>query len=475
MVTLRKSFWLLAQFGSEKIFSAIAVLLLARILGPDNFGLSSIAVAIPSIFIGSSRAIVDTIMSKQDMNRRRLDEIFAISVVMSGATLLICALFSVPLYVYFDGAIGVELFLFPILAPVFAVVGAVPEGIINRRGQFRLAALRKIVGSVSGLIVSATVALSAHALFAVPAFFVFQALAGLVFGYVAARWWPTKSAVLVSQLQHNSDLRLILSILSMNFVHLSIPRIAEIGIGTLAGTYYSAAFRVSIQIVEALVGILVSVSENLLLNSAKTIRNMVPPRSFEFISDFMFVTSSLYFGLFFGIAMFSKEIFNVLLKEEWSDASSLASIYSCIYIFSNIDYTMKTLLKIREDSSLIWKMSYFNFMCQILAILLVFLLLGNRSQYVYVGLSMTSLFVTIAFCRNVIDVPLSALAPALLTPLCFYVIYAALVHFIPELQSLGTFEHLGSRILIYLAVCFVSLLIAYRVYCVRRLFDVFKL
>ena len=140
------SFHLFIGKASSTVISTIASILLARLLGPDNYGLYSIALVLPGLFVGVVKLGLGpalTHFAARLRAERKLKEVskfietgllFEIIVSLSVSILCICFSDSLALYVHSRGEIGYYLRLGAMLIPLqtlFDVLIAIFIG-INR-------------------------------------------------------------------------------------------------------------------------------------------------------------------------------------------------------------------------------------------------------------------------------------------------------------------------------------------------------
>lgn len=431
MSLLKSGGWLLAQFAGERVVSALTVILLARIMGPEAFGLSALAVAVPAVFIASARAIVDTVMAAASEEADRLDGIFAFSMIVGWTVTPIALLLATLLHHLVAPDSSIFMWWLAALIPVVSMTGAVPEGLINARRHFHLAAARKLAAALAGAGVSIYLATTEHALFAMPSFLATQAVLGLIIAFAMARWRPRRLRLSLLRGAAGADSKLGLSILMMNICSQALPRLTEILSGILLGPAAAGAVRISLQLVETVSGIFYSISDNLILSRSDGFRGLDARGRATAVQTTMEAVCFLFSGFFMFLCLFHAEIFYVLLGQGWLAYSYVMAAVSLIGLFGSVEFTIKSFQKALFLHREIYVATIASTLLNSLLMVVGAFAFRDNIYALYVACSFLNLVIAVYVVRNAIPLTTAAILRATIWPLgCFVAVigYSLFLH-----------------------------------------------
>lgn len=182
--------------GSARIMSQVLRLIvgaiLAHLLTPAEFGLVAMALVFSGFLsIFSDAGLRSSVIQFQDLDQKELSSVFWLSVILGGACVGILIAVS-PIIAAFSrmpqvGSV-VAVMSFGLL---FAAVGAVPVGLLQRNMMFRKTAAIEIIGELIAGLVAVALALSGAQVWALVAqALVAQGLTTLLY-FVAVQWYPS--------------------------------------------------------------------------------------------------------------------------------------------------------------------------------------------------------------------------------------------------------------------------------------------
>jgi PST family polysaccharide transporter len=448
----RSSGWLFIQFAGERIASALIVILLARIMGPEAFGVSALAVAVPAVFIASARAIVDTVMASASEDWDRLNGVFILSLMLGAAAVAVSMMLSTFIHHMVAPGTLLSAWWVAALVPMVAMVGSVPEGLINARRQFHLAAGRKLAAALVGAAVAIPLSLSDQASFALPAFVGTQATVACVLGFALARWWPV--ALRMDQLRRSAaaDCKLGLSIFLTSICSQTLPRSAEILSGIVLGPAAAGAVRISLQLVETLSGVLYSVSENLILSRASIFRALGSADRAAMVSWTIRTVCFLYSGFFIILSLFAAEIFYLLLGSAWLGYSHVMSALAILGIFASVEFTIRSFQKALSLHKAIYRGAIISAALNAVLMIGGALLFQDSVYAFYILCSLVNAI--IAFALMLREVPLSAgsILKALGWPLAAFLIAFAYSLFGHGAAAVVPFGQAAQKVLLLLSL-----------------------
>lgn len=243
---LKGVFWTVVQSFGGRALSLAVFVVLARLLSPADFGL----VAMAAVFIALLEVLVQQGFSTAITQRENLEAEHESTAFWTN--LLLSALLGAGLWA--SAGWVAALYDAPDLAPVvrwlsavlpLRALVAVPVGLLQRRLEFRVLAVRSIVGAFVGGIAGIAAAVAGWGVYALVAQQLIGGLAEVVAVWAASAWWPRLSF----SMRH---LRELLSF-SLHLVGASLldflnrrgdDLLIGVFLGQVALGYYAVAYRV---------------------------------------------------------------------------------------------------------------------------------------------------------------------------------------------------------------------------------------
>lgn len=185
--------WTVLQKWAVRLGGLATVAVLARLLGPEDFGVVSIALTvIPVIYLLSDLGFSTYVVQASDASSRVLSTAFwyaaTTGVVLAGGLALLApaigALFQLP------GVIPVLTGLAP--AVLLVALASIPTALLRRRLAFRALAIQSFAAAALGQIVAIVVALAGGGVWALVLQLLVNQLVVCVLAWTSARWRPTK-------------------------------------------------------------------------------------------------------------------------------------------------------------------------------------------------------------------------------------------------------------------------------------------
>lgn len=239
--------WIFLQIVSERIFQLFVFVLLARELGPSDFGAAALSIALPIALVVAVRPFADVIVQRNESNPENLSTIFwtssAVGLVLS--IIVFCMSMVVAPKFFSDPVPRLVAMASP--APFIAGFAAPFEGVLLRECRYRSLALRRAIGNLGGGILGiALVYLSVKS-----ASLIVYTLSGLLIGAVISinivSWRPSftfRYRYLVSVVDY------IAFCFLNSFVVQITSRLPDMIIGAALGPAATGIFRLAKQIVD---------------------------------------------------------------------------------------------------------------------------------------------------------------------------------------------------------------------------------
>lgn len=181
----------LAQFV-KLITQMLSVLVLSRLLRPEDFGLIGMATPFYGLItlfqdLGLSQAVIQ----KKDLSHDDINSLFWINVCV-GVVLSVLLVAAAPLVgLFYRNAEVSVIMTWMVVLPLIAAIGTLPGSILARRMEFGALALIDAGGSAGGFIAALLIAVIFHNFWALYASMFVTTVVASVACFVVARWWPS--------------------------------------------------------------------------------------------------------------------------------------------------------------------------------------------------------------------------------------------------------------------------------------------
>lgn len=144
--------WNTFQTVGERLFQTVVFFFVARLLEPTAFGLAAMAVAPAAVFAAVMQGASQIIVQDKELTGAFEAAAFWFNIVAGIVLGLIIFVAAGPVSVLVHAPSMAPLMRATACVPLMAGLGAVPQGIMNRRFEFRLLAIRRTIGiTIAGL------------------------------------------------------------------------------------------------------------------------------------------------------------------------------------------------------------------------------------------------------------------------------------------------------------------------------------
>jgi O-antigen/teichoic acid export membrane protein len=242
---IRGAIWSLIQSWGGRLVSTAAFVVLARTLGPRDFGVIALAV----IFIDLGQMLINrgfgaSIIQREDVTDADLDSAFWFSVI-AGMVLALVGVASAGLLAdAFDEPRLAAVLRVLALNWVFGALSSVPQSVLQRRLQFRSLALRRLVAvTVSGAI-GVALAIAGAGVWSLVVMSLVQSGVGVIVLWSVTSWQPR---LRISLARLRAMRRFAASVVAIDLVRFFAIRgegfVIGAAVGPFALGYYSVATR----------------------------------------------------------------------------------------------------------------------------------------------------------------------------------------------------------------------------------------
>jgi O-antigen/teichoic acid export membrane protein len=338
---IRGVIWSALESWGKQAISFIVFFLLARLLGPETFGL----VALASVFLAfvqllNDQGLAQAIIQRKEIEPEHLDTAFWTNLGV-GSLLTTVSISAAGLVATFFNEPG----LAPIirwlsLTFVIGSLSSVQQAIFSRKLDFKAHATRSLIAMLIGGVVGVTMALMNYGVWSL----VGQQLANSIAQCLVV-WWITdwRPGLRVSQ-KHFKDLFSFgVNVFGFNLVNFFNRRSDDFLIGYFLGStalgYYAVAYRLLLVVIELIARVIDRVAIALFSKIQQEPERL--RRGYYTVTQ---LTSLLAFPCFLGMAALAPELVPVLFGEQWTPSIPVMQILSFIGILQSIGIFNSTVI-----------------------------------------------------------------------------------------------------------------------------------
>ncbi len=381
----RAILWSAASTWFRLIATLVIFSILARLLGPEAYGLLGmvmVALTLGEVLVGG--AVLESIIQKRDLDAGHKDTMFW---TLAGAGLAMTGLMaaSAPLLAFLfdqDRLTALVIAASPIL--VLRALFSLPEALLRRSLRYKTLAAASSAAVVSGGALGVGLALAGYGVWSLIASQLVQAAVQLAIAWPLSRYWPNGRQTR----GHFRDLwKFNLSVLAIRlvgYVDQMVPRIAiALMMGPLALGHFNAARRL-IDMIKT------GVTQPLTAVALPTFSGLQAERKSlgDLLRATILLSSTLGFPCFAGFAVVAPDLVPLLLGEQWVDTVPLVQILALIGFRASAMSFNAILL--RSLGCPHWHLAMLSF-GSTLGIVLVFLAVGHGVVAVAIAVVIRSL------------------------------------------------------------------------------------
>lgn len=322
----------LQNWGSQALFF-VTFLILARVLGPQTFGLVSMA----NVFIHFVQALLgqsfaDAIVQRKELEPEHLDTAFWVNLGI-GVTLFVMGIAFAPwIGVGFKQSELVPIIRFLSLSVVLNALSSTHQALLRRELNFKSLALRQLAGQFVGSLVAIVMSLTGFGVWSIVSQQLLSNLVGTILLWRMTNWRPHFRL----SRSHFQDLfNFGINVIGMNILVFMSLRSDDLLIGYYLGPvalgYYSVAYRLLITITQLL---------------TDTIRQIVLPTFARLQDDLEKMRRAFYTATelisfvslpaFLGMAVLAPELVLSLFGEQWRNSIPVMQILAFVGLLQSL-------------------------------------------------------------------------------------------------------------------------------------------
>jgi O-antigen/teichoic acid export membrane protein len=334
--------WSAAQKWGVRIFSFFVILILARLVSPESFGLVAYAIvftAFAQIFV--DQGFSDAIVQFKNLEREHLDTAFWIGLVI-GTIITIVSIAASSLIANIFGEPQLE----PIikwLSPIFilSALSSVQQSLLRRKLAFKSLTVRSLIATVTSGIVAVIMAFLGFGVWSLVAKLVVDGVVSAIVLWQVSNWRPTFH---FSQKHFKELFSFGINIVGGNFVDFLSVHSDDFLIGYFLGTialgYYTLAYNILIVLTDLLISV-----PNLV---AFPVFSKIQSEPIRLQSAFYEVTqlqSIMAFPIFLGLMVVAREAVTVLYGTKWTASIPIVQLLMLIGVVRSASYFYSSIFR----------------------------------------------------------------------------------------------------------------------------------
>jgi len=372
--------WSALDVFSSKGIQLLATIILARILGPADFGLVAIiliVVTVIQVFVDAGFSVAIT--RNHDVTEKELSTVFILNVVVSILFAIFLYFGSNQLAIFFEVDEIVKPLKVLSIVLVISSVGIVPRALLTVKLKFKILAIISFFSAFISSICGIYLALKGFGYWSLVLQFGLSTLIASILPFFFCNWLPKgtfckKSARKLFLFSYNILLAGLLDVLFKNIPSVFIGKIYSL---RDLGLYNQADRLASLPLMN-LLGIIQRVNFQLLANNQKD------KLQYNSLVEVVFIKNFMIFVPFCALtSLISKELVYILLGDSWERSSSILAILMWAYLFIAIGSIFLNSIKIFGLSKLYLKLEIYK---KVIILLLLLLLYDHGVLYIAYGL-----------------------------------------------------------------------------------------
>ena len=319
--TAKSILWAAIEVGSLTVLSLLTVIVLARLLGPAEFGLAALALAIVQILIlFVETPFTDAIVQRQNLGSAHVVSAFWATCVIALILIVGCVAAAGAIAEAFDDPRLSSVTRWLALSVGFSALSSVPIAQLRRNMQFKQVALRSVLSRSMALAVAAGMAYNGFGVWSIVA----QQIVAT--GMMATLLWTVGRPRGRYSASHLKDLAWVgAPIFAARFMSVTAGRILNMMIGYYIGITALGHWNVAMRVVETLSGLLAQAAGTVGLSvfARRQTELEVMQRGYYAAAQ---MGTLLSVPLFTGLIVVAEELVALVLGVQWLPAVPLIQI-----------------------------------------------------------------------------------------------------------------------------------------------------
>lgn len=325
--------WMAAGGWTEQAINFVVFVTMAKLLGPELYGLLSMA----AVFIVLAEALVresvsEYLIAAEDPQDEDYNATFWLTAGLGLLLALVLWAAAGPIAALYGHQIVAGLIRGLSITVLLIAFTAVPVAILRREFNFRVLSLRAIAGVIVGGAVGIGMALSGWGVWSFVGQWIAMISTNVVMAWTAVAWRPglktTKGHVRKAG-------AFGAQVLGLRMAELAVVQMPTLLIGATLGPLATGLYAVSWRLVETLT-FLISTPLRMVSQPAFAAVRHEGGRAGDLLLDIARLTGVLAFPFFVGIAVLAEPVLRLFFGEEWLGAAPVLSVLAFLGLYLSI-------------------------------------------------------------------------------------------------------------------------------------------
>ena len=326
--------WMFAGSFSEQAANFVVFILLARLLGPEVFGLAAMA----TLFVLFAEFLVretmtETLIAREEIDEGHRDAVFWILGGFSVAIVLLIIACADPIARIFSEPRVADYIVWATPSVLFIGFSGVPVAALRRGLEFRMLAIRATAGVLAGGVAGVAMALLDYGVFSLIGQRVVQVFVNNLLAWIAHPWRPGFRATRRHVRDVASFSTKMVGLRASELVSLNAPTLV---IGSFLGPTLLGQYTIAWRLIEILSFVLTTPIRYVALPAFAHL-NRIRESPGALLETTMRLSSLVTFAAFFGMAAVAAPALEVVFGLEWTGAAPALRVLCLVGVYLSIE------------------------------------------------------------------------------------------------------------------------------------------
>ena len=325
--------WMAAGGWTEQAINFAVFVTMAKILGPELYGLLSMA----AVFIVLAEALVresvsEYLIAAHDPTVEDYNATFWMTAGLGLGLALALFLAAGPIAELYGQPVVEGLIRGLSVTVLLIAFTAVPVAILRREFNFRVLSLRAIAGVVVGGVAGIAMALSGYGVWSFVGQWIAMITTNVVLAWTAVDWRP---GLVTTRMHLRRAGAFGAQVLGLRLAELAVVQMPTLLIGATLGPLATGLYSVSWRLVETLT-FLISTPLRMVSQPAFAAVRREGGRAGDLLLDIARLTGVVAFPFFVGLAVVAEPVLRLVFGAEWLGAAPVLSVMAFLGLYFSI-------------------------------------------------------------------------------------------------------------------------------------------